>query len=341
MTTVLLTESCSKTRSTGSAGMSANPVRIKRLSISLPQKKTMRFPITVLSVVSLFALAKSAAAQLIAPDQPVAGQSQLSLAQQWCQWSIEQPVETNPILDNTGTQAFRGDQGSVFFLSADLTADPIVRTITVPAGEPLFTPIDAATNDNTAPPGQAPTNYTAAELLSALTPLFEPANETHFLDIDGVSQPNMYDYRQTTDPSSPFSYTTTSRDNYIDQIVGSDSTLGTGIFPSTVFPVVEDGYWAALEPFAPGSTHTLHFGAEGSGYGEDVTYVITTVPEPTITGALALVLLMVASRGGRACQACVNETGTRLNAAKPSHNSAPARVVIAPKGIIRSAYSSH
>ena len=94
-------------------------------------------------------------------------------------------------------------------------------------------------------PGQPPTNYTAADLLSALTPLFDPANETHFLQIDGVSQPNMYDYRQTTDPSAPFSYTTTSRDNFIDQITGSDTTLGTGVFPSTVSPVVEDGYWVA------------------------------------------------------------------------------------------------
>lgn len=114
----------------------------------------MHFRIAMLSIVSMFALVGSASAQLIPPDQSVAGQSQLSLAQQWCRWNITQSVATNPLLDNTGAQAFRGDQGSVFFLSGDLTPNPIVRVITVPAGEPLFAPIDGATNDNTVPQGQ-------------------------------------------------------------------------------------------------------------------------------------------------------------------------------------------
>ncbi|HEX5244703.1 MAG TPA: hypothetical protein VFW23_15675, partial [Tepidisphaeraceae bacterium] len=144
-----------------------------------------------------------------------------------------------------------------------------------------------------APSGQPPTTYSTAELLSAMQPLFDPANESHYLQIDGVSQPNMYAYRQTSDPSAPFSYTTTSRDNFIDEIVGSDTTLGTGVFPSTVSPVVEDGYWAALEPFAPGSTHVLRYGFGGGGYGADMTYVITTTPEPTTACICAVVLLMI------------------------------------------------
>lgn len=244
------------------------------------------------------ALPVAAQAQLIPAVQPIANQSQLSLAETWWQWAINQPIATNALLDTTGANAGVGDLPTVFFLAGTPLTTAITRTITVPAGKPLFTPIINVFGDNTNVPGQPPTTFTPAELLGLISPALEPSAVSNlFLQIDGVSQSDLLSHRLTSDPNNPWSYTVTSHDNLIDGFFGGDTTFGKGTYPSTVLPAVQDGYYIGLQPFSPNSQHTVHFGAtNGAGFSQDITYIINTTPEPTTLGLLIVPLAMLARR---------------------------------------------
>lgn len=263
----------------------------------------MRTHFALLSFTACLSVPLVVDAQVAPAGQPVANQSQLSLAQTWWQWAINQPVATNALLDITGANASVGDLPTVFFLAGAPVSTPITRTITVPAGKPLFTPIINQVADNTNVPGQPPTTFTAAELLGLIQPFFEPNAASVFLEIDGVAQSGLLSHRLTSDPNNPFSYTVTSRDNLVDGFYGFDTTFGTGNFPATVLPVVTDGYWIGVAPFAPNSQHTLHFGGStGAGFTQDITYVINTVPEPTTAGLVIMPLLIGLGRRRRRTQ---------------------------------------
>jgi hypothetical protein len=237
-------------------------------------------------------------AQVIAPDQAVAGQSQHELADRWWPWAINVPIASNPVVQSGDIGAVAGDQGSVFFLAGSTSPDPVTRNVIVPPNKPLFFPLIAINVDNVALPGDPPTTLTAAELLDLVKVAFDNATDL-FLEVDGVSMADLPSHRQTTLASQPYSYTTTSTDNLIDAVFGGDSTLGTGTYPSTVSPAVQDGYWVALEGFAEGTTHTLHFGGRnGFDFTQDITYNLTVVPEPG-TGALvsgASMFLLLSAR---------------------------------------------
>jgi hypothetical protein len=224
-----------------------------------------------------------ATAQVIPPDEPVAGQSQLDLANSWWPWAFSLPIAAHPVLQSGDLGLVEGDQGAVFFLAGSTSPDPVTRNIAIPANTPLFFPLITTNNDNVPPrtdPPTPPTTFTAAELLSALAPGFDNATSL-FLEIDGVPQTDLAGHRQTTLAAEPYSYMTTSDDNLLDQVFGGDSTLGTGMYPSTVAPAVQDGYWVALEGLAGGTEHTLHFGGtNGFGFTQDITYNLTVVPEP-------------------------------------------------------------
>ncbi|MBX9583156.1 MAG: hypothetical protein K2X87_22850, partial [Gemmataceae bacterium] len=232
--------------------------------------------------------AAPARAGVLPPDTPIAGESQLTRAERWQQRAVRFGPSTSPLLDGTGAQAFRGDQGPAFFL-AGTTGGSATRTVTVPAGAVLFFPLLNGYWDNTTPPGDPPTTFTPAEMLGFLDSFLNPGAVTLLASVDGVDVPDLTDHRQTTDPDAPFGYTVTDPDNWIT-FFGFDPTLGTGVYPATVFPVVQDGYYLAVMPFAPGTTHTLHFGGTipPFGFEVDVTYFITVAPAAVPEPASAL-----------------------------------------------------
>ena len=160
----------------------------------------------------------------------------------------------------------------------------------------LFFPIINAFSDNTPPittPPTPPTTFTAKELLDLTTPNMNPTAVTLSATLDGMAIPNLTNYRQTTDPNKPFSYTVASADNVVNGVFGFDASNGTGIYPATVFPAVQDGYYLAITGLAPGG-HTLTFGGtNASGAPQDNTYnlLVTAVPEPASLILLATGLL--------------------------------------------------
>src|SRR5262245_41747797 len=70
------------------------------------------------------------------------GQAYEKLSADWWKWAYSFPTQINPLFDETGTQGYLGNQRNVFFLAGVINVSGTAeRTITVPAGKPLFFPI--------------------------------------------------------------------------------------------------------------------------------------------------------------------------------------------------------
>jgi len=263
--------------------------------------------------VLLFAFAgvSRARAEIISPTAQIAGQSQLSHALQWWQTMVNFSLANNPITDPTGANAYLGQQpGQVLYLAGSFGA-VTNRSTSVPPGTTLFFPLVNTFADNTALIGDPPTNYDPQQLLDLVSPGFDNPVSL-FLEIDGQLVLNTAQaqlHRQTSDPNDPPSVVVQSVANlYLD--LGLDPTLGMadpfdpGSYPSTIFPFMVEGYWVGLGPFAPGSTHTIRYGAVlQNGFTQDNTFVITTTPEPASwlvwAGAMSLVGLVAYRRRRR------------------------------------------
>jgi len=245
-------------------------------------------------------------AEIISPTATIAGLSQLQHAHLWWQTMLNIPAATNPILDTTGANAHLGQQpGNVLYLGGGF--DPTTnRSASVPPGTTLFLPLINAFWDNTNLIGQPPFNMTPQEMLDITDAEFDNVVSL-FLEIDGqpVSMSQLLLHRQTTDPNAPHTTVIQAFPNLVVDI-GYDPTLGTAdpfdpaSYPTSIFPFVVDGYWVGLSPFAPGSTHTIRFGAVlPGGFSQDNTFVITTTPEPAswlVWGAVMSGLAFVAYR---------------------------------------------
>lgn len=72
--------------------------------------------------------------------KPVAGTSQLQLAQQWRQWALNTPAASNPLLDSTGAFANSNNDGPVFFVAGNVGGST-TRSFTAPAGKPIYVPL--------------------------------------------------------------------------------------------------------------------------------------------------------------------------------------------------------
>ena len=81
-----------------------------------------------------------AAPKVVDPALPVAGQSQLSLSEQWWQWALGIPLATNPIADPDGRFSAINNAGPVFFIAGTF-GGTITRNISVAEGRPVFFPI--------------------------------------------------------------------------------------------------------------------------------------------------------------------------------------------------------
>ena len=200
-------------------------------------------------------------AGVIDPTQPVEGQSQLALSEQWWQWALGIPAASSPLTDVVGSRANLNKAGSVFFLAGG--GGNVSRTIEVPAGKPLFFPILNIAYVFTPETGEAcdgVANPVACALsfipLSGVTNLHATLNGQNLLTYPS--------YRQT---STALSSVNLPADTFW-------SGLNTG-----AHDFVTDGYWVALEPLDRGS-YTLAFGGE-SVWGALEVVDVLRVPEPS------------------------------------------------------------
>ncbi|HRI15543.1 MAG TPA: hypothetical protein PLX89_21300 [Verrucomicrobiota bacterium] len=266
-----------------------------------------------LGLVSLLGLTVPVHAQIVAPGDSIAGQSQLQLAERYLQWQARQPFAQNPFFTKDPAIFLPiGDQGDVFFLSYHPP-----EQIALPADRPIFMPLAYGLNNNMALFGDSPTTFTAAELLGFMDGFLD--GYSFSVTFDGVSIPNLQTYRQTTDPNHPYTVYLPSSDNLYTAL-GADATFGTAIYPTTVPLEVQDGIWLGFEPLEPGSKHTLIVVIEDltSHVVTTTTTEITTITK-SVPDAGSPILLLGLGLGGIVAL----RQGVRKPSGRLAKNSSP------------------
>lgn len=234
--------------------------------------------IFALSVIVLMSVTISASAQTC-PTVIENGKAYEKMSADWWKWAYSFPVSINPLFDETGDFAYLGDRGNVFYLAGVFNVSGMAtRTISVPAGKPIFFPVLNILWDNVGvrPPylnGKHDTPATfepmsVPELRAMAGAAVDEVSELH-VTVDGCPIPDLFSYRAK---SSPFSFTFPRTDN-IYQLFGYDVS-------GTIAPAVSDGYWILLAPLPPGQ-HTINFGGSVGNptfFSLDITYHITVTP---------------------------------------------------------------
>ena len=227
-------------------------------------------------IVASLAVPVQAACPQVLPN----GKAYEKLSAEWWKWAESFPVSINPLFDQTGANAYLGNQEKVFFLGGVINASgTVTRNITVPAGKPLFFPVVNALWDNVTirPPylGGFPRSepLSVPELYALAAQTVESASGIH-ASVDGCSIPNLSGYRAQ---SAPFSYRLPATDN-IYQFFGIDVA-------GVIAPAVSDGYWLFLAPLPVGE-HIINFGGTflndpgnpSDDFTLNITYHITVTP---------------------------------------------------------------
>jgi hypothetical protein len=78
---------------------------------------------------------------LLPADADLGGERLTARSADLVRWINEHPVTGHPVLDETGADCANGQDGEVFYLAGTFGGDPISRTCTLPAGQPLLIPI--------------------------------------------------------------------------------------------------------------------------------------------------------------------------------------------------------
>jgi hypothetical protein len=210
------------------------------------------------------------------PNSKPYGKSYAEWSAAWWQWAYGLPVDHHPLFDETGADAAVGQSGPVWYLGGVFNVSGSAhRTITVPKGTALFFPIINVEWDNICPPG----SLTIDELRDLAGATADLATNL-ICEVDGVSVPNLSQYRV---PAGPFSVT--MPDGNIFQLFGCADVVA-----GTYGPLMGDGYYVMLQPLSKGN-HTLHFSATFAppiSFTLDIVYDITVVDRNAAPATAAL-----------------------------------------------------
>ena len=196
-------------------------------------------------------------------------QSARDLGAQWWQWVNSMPRTVNPVLDEDGKDCVVGQRGDVWFLGGNFSNSPrIARTCSVPEGKALFFPVVNnffVNTPNTC--GQGPESLGVKAMRAFNASVIDTATILS-VTLDGTAVENIRRVRSRVfEISLP-------QDNLYDS---TEFPCAAGVYS----PVVDEGYYAHIEPPNPGS-HELRILAtvliQGAKVTEDVTYHLTVVP---------------------------------------------------------------
>jgi hypothetical protein len=211
-------------------------------------------------VLALVASLAQAAPTVLPPHSNAFGMGYDELAAGWLEWVTSIPNPYSPMLDPDGSYAAIGQTGRVWFLAGN-TGGSSTRTVSVPAGRPLFFPVLNEFWVNTPELGDpAWSAAQEASVRSLLSGALDTAQNL-VLQIDGRTIPNVYGHLRAS------------------------STVGTCMLPPDNFfggnpgphACVADGFWALLPPMSRGR-HTIHFAGGLGDFHLDVTYNLTVLP---------------------------------------------------------------
>jgi len=194
------------------------------------------------------------------------GKSLASWTEDWWRYAFSLPCEINPLMDETGIHADKGQKGPVYFLVGN-SGGVSTRKVAIPYGKGILFPIINVINDAPCPnvdytlaPGQTLEDYLKEGAASTIGMARNPAVELDAKPITGLEQFRV--------PTNLFSF------------VG-DPDLTTCFDPCILGikqEAVSDGYWILLKPLEKGN-HKLHFHGEIPDYEfvVDVTYEISVL----------------------------------------------------------------
>jgi hypothetical protein len=197
---------------------------------------------------------------VVDPGQTLFGKSYPQLIDAWSNWLAQEPVATNPALDNTGQFCARNQQGRIWFLAGTFGGvfgeDAIAkRRCQVPAGKALFFALFSRVSFA---PEFPEAGNVCAPLGSGVAGVRCDVNDEIPLAPD-ISLTVTLDGRPVRDLLAFRAQST--RGGFLFRIgTGSPLTL-FGVTPGMRFPAVSDGYWLFLAPPPPGP-HTVHFSVD-------------------------------------------------------------------------------
>lgn len=216
------------------------------------------------ATLGFFAATAPARAAIVPTDQLVAGKSYGEWAAEFWKWVLEIPYDANhPFKDRNGANALRGQSGPLIHLYGGLSGT--FRSISIPDDRFLYVEIlNLACTTLDQPPFRPATTNEADMRICA-----ESFLETNlYLEIDGVSVPNLEQYHLT---SPVFSFVVPP--NNIFGAPAETAGLGVGAANGVI-----------LQPLSPGSHEIRFYGRyPGFNYTADVVYQITVYARPTLS----------------------------------------------------------
>jgi hypothetical protein len=178
----------------------------------------------------------------------------------WWEWILGQPATGNPIFDETGEDAAKGQPLEDVFFLAGTFGGAVTREITVPADTALFFPLvnSAGIAPHPAPQPKKGENQVPQLRTLLAAPDIDNVIELHVTLDDGGGAVSLLN--SVTRIKSPV-FKFTSPDDGVLPLQGT--VRG-----------VSDGYWLFLPPLSPG-TYVLNFGGTSPGIAVDITDIIT------------------------------------------------------------------
>jgi hypothetical protein len=183
------------------------------------------------------------------------------------QWASAQPLEQNPLLDQTGADCAVGQEGPVWFLPR--IAGPRVfsgtRTCTIPAHTAVLLEIGAYVNPWPCPdpnfrpaPGQSLYDFLIADAKA-----FMDGVDQLEVSLDGQAFTDVLSYRFHSHDLFTLTGDPSLQATFDPCITGSPQ------------PAIVDGFFMMFKPLDPGS-HTIRvFGTDARGANKTYTYYLT------------------------------------------------------------------
>lgn len=207
--------------------------------------------------------------QVIPPDSSYFGKQYADLTMAWWDWSLNQPPETNPILDETGEFCHVGQdedfgQGKKIFFLAGNFGGETERHCTIPSGKALFFPV---VNGLWIAPEEC---ATADECRQTVNDFLGFPAEIE-CTIDGVPVEDIRAYRAQSPPGgSPLHI----RSGGLLEWLAPDFYVPRDYEPGSV----ADGYWLLVR-LGDGAEHVIEFSATSGNtnapFELSVTYFLT------------------------------------------------------------------
>jgi hypothetical protein len=236
-------------------------------------KPTTKMWLSIVAVMGLMVGVVSADNRVITPGQVFMGKSYNELVDEWTNWLVIEPSETNPANDSTGGDCNKNQKGKVWFLASTFGGVED-RACTVPAGKAIFIGLGGVflSFSPDFPGTDAPCLAlpTALEIVRCDVNNDIPvAPDISFeVEIDGVAVEDLFASRAQSPPGG-----------FTLRVPNPSLLTDLGFAPGDRSPAVADGYFLFVKPLPPG-VHTINFimnfsdGSEGRG----VNYTLTVSP---------------------------------------------------------------